>query len=95
MAEFARLLPPGGHLLISTNGEKYLKNREMPRSLVQRFRAGELVVLYPELNQSFETYGACDVYHPESWVRKHLTRHFACVDYAANDFGDYYLFRKD
>ncbi len=94
MAEFARVLEPGGYLLISTNGAMYLKNRELPASLNEAFQAGQLVVLYPEGTHSFETYGNCDVYHPLAFVKEHLTQHVRWLECAESEYGDHHLFQK-
>jgi ubiquinone/menaquinone biosynthesis C-methylase UbiE len=94
MAEFARVIRPGGYLLISTNGQRYLNRRELPQSAKDRFRVGQLVVLNPEATSSAETYGACDVYHPLAYVKEKLTQHFAWLDGVETVHGDYHLFRR-
>jgi SAM-dependent methyltransferase len=71
MSELWRVLRPGGHLLITTQGEEYVpKLTDAERA---RYRAGQIVVRY---GQAAGT-NLCSVYHPEAYVRERLAGNFS------------------
>jgi SAM-dependent methyltransferase len=71
--ELARVVRPGGWLVLSTHGEAYL-TRLSPGERA-RLRAGELVVRWPQAAGT----NLCGAYHPESWIRSRLARGFEVV----------------
>jgi SAM-dependent methyltransferase len=66
MQELARILKPGGYLLITTHGVSYRERLTAPE--LEAFDAGKLVVRYEEASGM----NLCSAYHPESYVRKQL-----------------------
>jgi SAM-dependent methyltransferase len=74
VAEFHRLLRPGGLLIFSVLGHacRYRLTDEEKR----RFDDGELVVERPRM----EGRNLCTAYHPRSYVTEHLLPDFASVD---------------
>jgi SAM-dependent methyltransferase len=73
LAEFERLLRPGGLLVLSLLGEK-LRHR-LDRREQRRFDAGEMVVQRPRRAGS----NLCTVYHPPAYVTGNLLSGFAEV----------------
>jgi SAM-dependent methyltransferase len=65
--ELGRVLAPGGHLLITTHGEAYVRFHlgEADRA---RFAAGEMVVYNPDVAGRNE----CNVFQPPSYLGDHL-----------------------
>ncbi len=66
VAELARVLRPGGHLIISTHGEAYLDT--LSDSERARFHAGQLVVRDADAAGS----NRCGVFFSEDYLRRHL-----------------------
>lgn len=91
--ELWRILSPGGLLLITTHGERYLS--ELTLEEQERFLAGNLVVhVAGEVGSN--TYGA---YHPPGYVQTILCKQFEMVDFVpegakGNPYQDLFLFRK-
>jgi SAM-dependent methyltransferase len=94
MDELARVLAPGGLLLVTTHGERYLDR--LDESERQRFLAGELVVRWPEVPGT----NLCTAFHPPSWVRDRLLPHgFEEVEFvpegaAGNPYQDLFVLRR-
>ena len=93
IAELRRVLRPGGWLLITTHGTRYLN--ELTRSERLHFEAGDLVVRHEELAGT----NACGAYHPPAWVRSRLTKGLEIVEHvpegaAGNPWQDLYLLRR-
>jgi len=66
MAELGRTLRPGGYLLISTHGERYLPR--LTHDEQRRFRAGELVVRRAQAAGT----NLCTTFHPPGYVQERL-----------------------
>jgi SAM-dependent methyltransferase len=79
MRELARVVRPGGLLLITVMGEDRLRSIPAWEHLREPFEAGELVVTKPERAGS----NACAVYHPQEYVRETLAGSLEIVDYEA------------
>jgi SAM-dependent methyltransferase len=94
MRELTRILRRGGHLLISTHGERYahrLNDRER-----QVFGAGGLVV---KNNVRAPGSNTCAAYHPLAYVRGELARGLELVEHVpegarGNPHQDLYVLRK-
>jgi SAM-dependent methyltransferase len=75
MAEFRRVLRPGGYLLFSTLGDYYVSLDRLRPDERERFERGELVVLFEEhAGENF-----CSAYHPRSYVERTLADGFEVV----------------
>jgi SAM-dependent methyltransferase len=93
MRECARVLRPGGLLLISTMGEYYLSRGRLSPSEQDAFRSGNVVVLYDGSPGT----SLCSAYHPPVYVHKRLAREFDVVDFSPTAEGgphDLHLLRK-
>jgi len=93
MEELRRVVRPGGYVIFSTHGVRYAP--ELPPPDRERFSAGELVVVRDDSPGS----NFCGAYHPEQWVRRHMTAGFEVVDFvpegaAGNPWQDAWLLRR-
>ncbi|SRR6266404_595895 len=93
MKELARVIRPGGYLLITTAGSFY-QYRLNPTELAQ-FENGEMVVW----DAGREGSNYCAAFHPEEYVRTKLAGGFDVVDFVpegarGNPWQDLYLLRK-
>ncbi len=79
VAEFRRLLRPGGLLIVSVLGESVRERLTSER--MECFDRGELVVERPRMAGS----NVCSAYHPRPYVTEHLLAEFA--DVRAFEFG--------
>lgn len=91
--ELARVLRPGGHLLLTVHGESYLP--ELPPADQAAFRRGELVVQRSDRSGSND----CAAFHPPAYVRQRLARRLSVVDFLpegarGNPHQDIYLLKK-
>jgi SAM-dependent methyltransferase len=91
--ELARVLRPGGFLLITTHGAHY--REQLSPQEQGTFGAGRVVVREPGRDGS----NACAVFHPEPYVRTTLARNLDVVDFIpegalGNPRQDVYLLRK-
>jgi SAM-dependent methyltransferase len=91
--ELARVLAPGGHLLITTHGARY--REELTPDERRRFDAGALVLR----NDDAAGLNVCGAYHPEAYVRGTLARGLEVVDFVpegarGNPHQDLYLIGK-
>jgi SAM-dependent methyltransferase len=94
VSELRRVLRPGGHLLLTTHGKRYLG--DLTAEEQRRFEAGELVVRRSEEPGR----NVCGAYHPERYMRERLGEGFTVVDFLAegasgNPHQDLFLLRKD
>jgi SAM-dependent methyltransferase len=74
--ELRRVLKPGGLLLFTTHGARYLWRLNRPEQ--HAFREGNVVVQRPE----FPGKNLCIAYHPERYVREKLARGFEILEFA-------------
>ena len=87
--ELARLLRPGGYLLLTTHGAACAA--DLPAADRARFDADEIVVLYPDAAGS----NLCASYHSEAALRRLVAGHFEVLDAVSARVGqDLYLLRK-
>jgi SAM-dependent methyltransferase len=76
MSELARVVKPGGYLVVSTHGEAYSHRlNDLER---RRFAAGRLVV---KNDTSAPGTNYCAAYHPHAYVRDHLVGDLELVDF--------------
>ncbi len=94
MDELRRVVRPGGFVLLTTHGERYLERLDAAER--DRFRAGELIVRWGEVAGT----NLCTTFHPTSWVRANLLPHgFAEVEFVpegavGNPHQDLFLLRR-
>jgi SAM-dependent methyltransferase len=94
MDELARVTRPGGHLIITTHGERYLERLNDEERV--RFREDQLVVRWAEVPGT----NLCTTFHPPSWVRERLVPHgfeelrFVAEGARGNPYQDLYLLRR-
>lgn len=81
MGELARVLRPGGMLLITTKGAARLKPLDDAER--RRFEAGDVVVKWARYAGS----NWCAAFHPEAYVRRVLAREFEVLDFVPADPG--------
>jgi SAM-dependent methyltransferase len=89
--ELARILRPGGHVLLTTHGDHFADR--LTDDEAARFRAGELVVL----NAEGAGTGLCSAYHPPAYVRQRLAPPLDAVGFHAAAMGgqDLHVLRKE
>ena len=93
MAELRRVLRPGGALIVTTHGRRYVDRLDGEEQ--RRIAAGGMVVT-PEGPPGSNLYAA---YHSEAWVRTELARGFDVVEFTpegalGNPWQDLYLLRR-
>ncbi len=74
LGELARVLRPGGLLLLTTHGDAYLERLTADER--RRFRSGELVVRW----ESVAGTNLCTTFHPEAYVKTRLARGFDLLE---------------
>jgi len=93
MDDLHRVARPGGFLLVTTHGERYLERLDDEER--RRFRDGQLVVRWGEVAGT----NLCTAFHPPAWVRERLLPHgFEEVEFVAegatgNPHQDLYVLR--
>ena len=94
MEELRRVVQPGGFVLLTTHGERYLERLDGDER--RRFRDGELIVRWAEVPGT----NLCTTFHPPSWVRNRLLPHgfeeleFVAEGAAGNPYQDLFLLRR-
>jgi SAM-dependent methyltransferase len=83
LAELSRVLKPGGHVLVTTQGTAYAREY-LPRDQQSRFESGHLVVLNQELAGKNE----CLAYHPPDYVARTLAKGLEVLDFIPGDVID-------
>jgi len=91
--ELTRVLRPGGLLLVSTHGERYLER--LTPAEQDAFRRGEVVVRFEEVAGT----NLCTAFHPPAYVRDQLGADLELVAEVpegakGNPHQDVFLFRK-
>jgi len=94
MRELARVVKPGGHLLVSTHGESY--SGRLNGAERRRFEGGDLVVKNDVKAPGSNT---CSAYHPLAYVRDHLAAGLELVEFQpqgarGNPHQDLYVLHK-
>jgi SAM-dependent methyltransferase len=94
MSELARVVKPGGHILLSTHGESY--SGRLNGVERRRFYGGALVVKN-DLNAPGSN--TCSAYHPFAYVRDHLAIGLELVEFQprgarGNPHQDLYVLHK-
>jgi SAM-dependent methyltransferase len=92
-AELVRVLRPGGLLLLSTHGERYVER--LTAAERETFRCGEVVVRFQKVAGT----NLCTTFHPPAWVRGELGPGLELVvevpeGARGNPHQDLFLFRK-
>ena len=75
MDELRRVLAPGGYLIITVHGDKYLEH--LSRAERVEYQKGNLVVRRHEAVGTND----CSAYHPESYVRRVLAQGLEVTDF--------------
>jgi hypothetical protein len=94
MDELHRVARPGGFVVLTTHGERYLERLDDDER--RRFKAGELVVRWGEVPGT----NLCTTFHPPSWVRERLLPHgfeevaFLPEGAAGNPYQDLFLLHR-
>jgi SAM-dependent methyltransferase len=94
MDELHRVARPGGFVVLTTHGKRYLERLDDEER--SRFRAGELVVRWGEVPGT----NLCTTFHPPAWVRERLLPHgfeevaFVPEGAAGNPYQDLFLLRR-
>jgi SAM-dependent methyltransferase len=93
MDELARVLRPGGLLVVSTHGDSYLSRLNDAEK--ERFLAGEVVVRFEQVAGT----NLCTTFHPRSYVTETLAQGLEVVDAApegavGNPHQDLFVLRK-
>jgi SAM-dependent methyltransferase len=93
VAELARVLRPGGYLILSTHGRRYLER--LTDDERARFHAGEVVVRFEEVAGT----NLCTAFHPPEYVRSSLAADLELVEDVpegalGNPHQDLFVFRK-
>lgn len=96
--ELSRVLRPGGHLFITTQGDYHLRHLShlvnLPQAEEERFRNGNLVVI----RESEAGSNRCAAFHPERYVRENLAESLELIDFvpggAHASHQDAYLLRN-
>ncbi|MBF8297640.1 MAG: methylase involved in ubiquinone/menaquinone biosynthesis [candidate division NC10 bacterium] len=91
--ELSRVLRPGGYLLITTHGQRFLE--ELNPNEQEEYEAGRLVVR----NEEAVGTNLCTACHPLSYVREKLAKGFDMIDFIpggakGNPHQDVFLLRK-
>ena len=91
--ELHRVLRPGGHLLFTTHGARYVD--ELSPGDRASFADGQLVIRRDDRPGS----NVCGAYHPEAYVRGELARGFSVIEHApegaaGNPWQDLWLLRR-
>ncbi len=94
MDEMRRVLAPGGYLLLTVHGRRFVETTQGPGERAA-FDRGELVVVGEALAGS----NSCAAFHPEPYVREVLARGFEIVNVVAEGaeacgLQDVYLLRS-
>ena len=82
--ELARLLAPGGLLIITLHGDRFVKH--LDPDMKARFLDGKLVVR-ESLEEGKREFQA---FHPKSWVRANLIGPFECLEHDERDLFDWF-----
>lgn len=76
LEELRRVLRPGGLLLVTTHGDRYVE--ALTQQERERYRAGELVVRW----QTVAGTNLCATYHPPEYVHERFSRRLEVLEHA-------------
>jgi hypothetical protein len=93
LAELARVLKPGGHVLLTLHGDYYLP--QLTSAEQQRYHANDWVVKYAQVAGT----NLCAAFCSPDYVSHSMTRSFDLLEYVpqgatGNPHQDAYLLRK-
>ena len=93
VAELTRALRPGGYLLVSTHGPRYLERLNADERAA--FQSGEVVVRFEQVAGT----NLCTAFHPPAYVKDRLAAELTLVEEVpegarGNPHQDLFLFRK-
>ncbi len=93
ITEIARVVRPGGHLILSVHGKYYLEI--LTKTEQEQFNRDFLVVNY----QTVAGTNMCNAFHPQGYMERTLAAQFEVIDFIAegargNPRQDLYLLRK-
>lgn len=80
--ELARVLKPGGYLLITTQGESFLPH--LTQAEREQFERGELIVRHDSVAGT----NLCAVFHPLAYVQHRLFNELEIIDIASSARGE-------
>jgi ubiquinone/menaquinone biosynthesis C-methylase UbiE len=93
MQEMRRVLNPGGYLLVTLQGDSYLKN--LSKQEQNEYQKGHMIVVQQQLEGS----NYCSAFHPEKYTRLTFAKGFLVLDFVpkgarGNPTQDIYLLQK-
>jgi SAM-dependent methyltransferase len=82
--ELARILAPGGLLILTLHGERFLQHLD-PESVANPLR--DEIVVFENAQEGKRQFQA---YHPKGWVRRHFDALFSCEEHDERELFDWF-----